>query len=144
MFGHILVATDFSPCAEDALGVAIEVARRFEAKLTLAHACEPPTYAYLGVTAVVDLVTPIQEAARELLKSAFEQLKTRFEGPAESLLLFGVAPVELLAAIEKHAVDLVVMGTRGRTGLSHVLIGSVAERVVRLSPVPVLTVRKRK
>ncbi len=144
MFKRIFVPTDFSACAEEALAVAIELAKKFESHLTLVHACEPPTYAYMGmVTTPLDLVTPVQDAAREALRQAAEALKGKYAN-SEALLLFGVASVELVAAIEKNHADLVVMGTHGRTGLTHVLLGSIAERLVRTSPVPVLTVRKRK
>lgn len=143
MFERILVPTDFSPCAEEALGVAIEVAKKFESQITLAHAVEPPTYAYVGMMGAVDLVTPLQEAAREMMKTAFASLKQRWDR-SECVLLFGTAGAELLAAIDKHRIDLVVIGTHGRTGLSHALLGSVAERVVRTAPVPVLTVRSQR
>jgi nucleotide-binding universal stress UspA family protein len=144
MFEHIFVATDFSDSADAALAVAIGVAEKFEARITLVHACEPPTYAYMGLmTTPVDLVTPLHEAAREALAKALGDLKHRHER-SQSLLLFGVVAVELLGAIEKHKPELVVMGTHGRTGMSHLLLGSVAERIVRSSPVPVLTVKGRK
>ncbi len=144
MFQRIIVPTDFSACAEEALGVAIELARKFDSHLTLVHACEPPTYAYMGmVTTPLDLVTPVQDAAREALRQAAEVLRTKYPS-SEALLLFGLATVELLAAIDSNKADLVVMGTHGRTGITHALLGSIAERLVRTSPVPVLTVRKRK
>lgn len=144
MFERILVPTDFSACADEALEVAIELARKFESHLTLVHACEPPTYAYMGMmTTPLDLVTPVQDAAREALRQAADVLRTKHPS-SEALLLFGVASLELVTAIESNKADLVVMGTHGRTGLTHVLLGSIAERLVRTSPVPVLTVRKRK
>ncbi len=142
MFKHIFVPTDFSAYASEALDVAIDVAKKFDSRITLVHSCEPPTFAYAEML-TVDLVTPLQEAAAAALKEAFDSLKTRYAS-SDSLLLYGIAYAELVAAIEKHHADLVVMGTRGRTGLSHLLLGSVAERLVRHSPVPVLTVRKRK
>ena len=144
MFEHIFVPTDFSPHAAAALAVAIGVAQKFDSRITLVHACEPPTYAYAGLMATTaDLVTPLHEAAREALSKAAGELRTRHAN-SESLLLFGVVAVELLAAIEKHRPDLVVMGTHGRTGMSHFLLGSVAERIVRSAQPPVLTVKERK
>jgi nucleotide-binding universal stress UspA family protein len=139
MFEHIFVPTDFSPPAEHALGIAIEMAKKLGSRITLVHACEPPAAAYMSMM-TVDLITPLQDAARTALKEAFDALKPR-HAASESLLLFGVAAMELLAAIEKHKPDLVVMGTHGRTGVSRFLLGSIAERLVRTSPVPVLTVR---
>jgi nucleotide-binding universal stress UspA family protein len=142
MFEHILVLTDFSEHADAALSVAIEIARKFDSRLTLVHAFEPPSYAYVGLmTTPVDLVTPLHEAAGQTLAKALEALKARFER-SDSLLVFGVVAIELVNAIEKQHADLVVMGTHGRTGMSHLLLGSVAERIVRGSAAPVLTVKR--
>jgi nucleotide-binding universal stress UspA family protein len=144
MFKRILVPTDFSTCADEALAVAIELAKKFGAHVILAHACESPSAAYMGMMATpLDLITPVREAAKEALAQSFELLKHKHED-SESLLLFGNAPLELLRAIDGSRADLVVMGTQGRTGLTHLLLGSVAEKIVRTSPIPVLTVRKRK
>jgi nucleotide-binding universal stress UspA family protein len=144
MFKRILVPTDFSECAGEALVVATQLAKKFDAHIILTHACESPSAAYMGMMATpLDLITPIREAAKEALSQSFELLK-RNHADSESLLLFGNAPLELLRGIESSKADLVVLGTHGRTGLTHLLLGSVAEKIVRTSPVPVLTVRKRK
>ncbi len=140
MFEHILVPTDFSACADEAFDTAVGVAEKLGARLTLVHVFEPPTYAYTEMMAAVDLVTPLQDAARELLEAAFAALKSRYAN-SRCLMLSGPAATEIVAAVDKESAELVVMGTRGRTGLQHALLGSVAERVVRTSPVPVLTVR---
>jgi nucleotide-binding universal stress UspA family protein len=144
MFKRILVPTDFSACADEALAVAVDLAKKFDARLILAHACESPSTAYMGMMATpLDLVTPVREAAKDALAQSFELLKRKYQD-CESALLFGNAPLELLRAIDSTGADLVVLGTHGRTGLTHLLLGSVAEKIVRTSPVPVLTVRKRK
>jgi len=144
MFKRILVPTDFSACADEARAVAIELAKTFGAHVILAHACDSPSAAYMGMMATpLDLVTPLREAAKVALAQSFELLR-REHSDSESLLVFGNAPLELLRAIETSRADLVVLGTHGRTGLTHLLLGSVAEKIVRTSPVPVLTVRKRK
>jgi len=144
MFKRILVPTDFSACADEALAVALELAKKFESHVILTHACESPSTAYMGMMATpLDLITPVREAAKEALAQSFALLQ-RNHADSESLLLFGNAPLELLRAIESSRADLVVIGTHGRTGLTHLLLGSVAEKIVRTSPVPVLTVRKRK
>lgn len=141
MFEHIFVPTDFSGNADEALALAIGIAQKFGSRITLVHAFEPPSYAYIGLmTTPVDVVTPLQEAAHEALSTALADLRTRFPR-CESLLLFGPVAIELLGAIEKHKPDLVVMGTHGRTGMGHLLLGSVAERLVRGSRAPVLTVK---
>ena len=144
MFEHIFVPTDFSECADAALSMAVAVAEKFGSRITLVHACEPPTYAYMGLmTAPGDLVGPLHEAAREALAKALGELRARYAS-SDSLLLFGSVTVELLSAIEKQKPDLVVLGTHGRTGMSHLVLGSVAERLVRTAPAPVLTVKGRK
>jgi len=144
MFKRIFVPTDFSACADEALTVAIELAKKFGSHVILAHACESPSAAYMGMMATpVDLITPVREAATEALAQSFASLERTHED-SESLLLFGNAPLELLRGIESTKADLVVMGTHGRSGLTHLLLGSVAEKIVRASSVPVLTVRKRK
>ena len=144
MFKRIFVPTDFSACADEALAIAIELAKKFDATIVLAHACESPSAAYMGMMATpLDLITPVREAAKEALDQQFATLKRRHDA-SESMLMFGNAPMELHRAIENAKADLVVMGTHGRTGITHLLLGSVAEKIVRTSPVPVLTVRKRK
>jgi nucleotide-binding universal stress UspA family protein len=140
-FKHILVPTDFGEPSARAVKLAIDLARRFEAKLTVFHAYEVPLYAYPQVDSiVVDLFTPIEQAAREQLDSALTSVQQKLP-QAKAILRAGVPWRELLGVVEEVGADLVVMGTHGRRGVSHALLGSVAEKIVRLSPVPVLTVR---
>ncbi len=140
---HVLVPIDFGESSGAALDVAVELAKSFRASLTLVHTCEIPTYGYTALGAApIDLLTPVQDAARRQLEGALAALRLRF-ADARATLRLGIPVDEILAvAADMHA-DLIVMGTHGRRGLSHFLIGSVAERVVRMSPVPVLTVRQR-
>jgi nucleotide-binding universal stress UspA family protein len=142
MFKHILAPTDFGESSQQALDAAIELAARLEAKLTIVHCYEIPAYAYGGMTfGAADLLGPVQDAARAQLEKTLVEVKTRFPGAA-GLLRRGVPWSEILAAIDETKADLVVMGTHGRRGVAHALLGSVAEKVVRTSPVPVLTVRR--
>ena len=137
-FKNILVATDFSAPADRAVDAAVMLAQTFEGKLTLFHVYELPTnYGYSG-----GLIWPMQElasAARDALDEALAKLKQRFPR-AEGLLGSGDPSQQILAAAKEKRADLIVLGTHGRRGLSHVFFGSVAEKVVRLSPVPVLTI----
>jgi len=139
-FGHILVATDFSESAQRALDLAVEMARKFATDLTLVHCWEPPSYSYGGGLYVpVDLITPIEKGANRALDEALAELKKRVPA-AKSMLRSGSAWEEiLLAAREIHA-DLIVVGTHGRRGLNRMLLGSVAEKVVRMAEIPVLSV----
>ncbi|MEP7048961.1 MAG: universal stress protein [Pseudomonadota bacterium] len=138
-FQHVLVATDFSECSKRALDLGIELAQKFDAQLTVAHIWEVPTYSYgPGMYVPGDWLTPIEAAAQARLDETVEDLKARFPN-AKSLLRTGAPWDEILAAAQSVHADLIVMGTHGRRGLNRALIGSVAERVVRLSAVPVLT-----
>jgi nucleotide-binding universal stress UspA family protein len=140
IFGHILVATDFTESAQRALDLAVEVARKFEAELTLVHCWEAPSYAYGGGLYVpVDLVTPIELGASRALEEALIELKKRVP-EARSVLRSGTAWEEILVAAEQIHADLIIVGTHGRRGLNRALLGSVAEKVVRMAKVPVLTV----
>jgi nucleotide-binding universal stress UspA family protein len=139
-FKCIIVATDFSESAQCAVDLAIEMAQKFEASLTLVHCWEAPSYVYGGGLYVsADFVTPIERAANRCLEEALTELKKRVPG-ATSVLRSGGAWEEILvAAAEAHA-ELIVVGTHGRRGLNRALLGSVAEKVVRMAKLPVLTV----
>jgi len=140
-FKHIVVATDFSDCSARALDFGIELAAQFDAQLTLVHAWEIPSTGYsAALYSPGDLLTPIEQAAATQLNAALESLRERLPR-AKSVLRAGVAWEEIVAAAADVHADLIVVGTHGRRGVSRALLGSVAERVVRLSPVPVLTVR---
>lgn len=139
-FKHILVATDFSACAERASELALELAQKFDAQLTLVHAWEVPTYGYAGdLYFPTDLETPLENAARTELVRAREALQAKWPRTT-AVLRMGAPWQEILLVVEETHSDLIVLGTHGRRGLSRVLLGSVAERVVRLATVPVLTV----
>jgi len=138
-FERILVATDFSDSSQQALELALRLAEKFDSELTLVHTWEAPNYSYAaGLYLPVDVVAPIERAAAARLEEAVTQLKLRFPA-AKSLLRAGVAWEEVLGAATQIKADLIVMGTHGRRGLERALIGSVAEKVVRMARVPVLT-----
>jgi nucleotide-binding universal stress UspA family protein len=138
-FKHLLVPIDFGEPSERALDAAIELARKFGAQLTLVHVYEIPAYVYGGMTyATADLFGPIEDAARESLDKALREVQGKLPG-AKAVLRRGPAAMEILAAIDELHPDMVVIGTHGRKGVKHALLGSVAEKVVRLSPAPVLT-----
>jgi nucleotide-binding universal stress UspA family protein len=139
-FGHILIATDFTESAQCALDLAVEMARKFEADLTLVHCWEAPSYAYGGGLYVpVDLITPIEKGATRALEEALVELQKRVP-KAKSVLRSGAAWEEILLAAAAVQADLIVVGTHGRRGLNRALLGSVAEKVVRMAEIPVLTV----
>ena len=144
IFEHLLIPTDFGESSARALDLAVKLAVELGASLTLLHVYEIPMYGYTGMEmAAVDLLTPIEDAAREQLATTLADVKRKVPA-AKSLLRRGVVWREIVATIEETHPDLVVMGTHGRHGVSHVLLGSVADKIVRTSPVPVLTVREAK
>jgi universal stress protein A len=139
----ILVPTDFSQPADAALIYAKELAEKFGAGLQLLHVVALPTYYPMGPEAaafpIAELMTETEAAARNTL----EELARGTGLPVDRIRVrttVGTPVSEILDTIADHDIDLVVMGTHGRGMVEHVLLGSVAERVVRRSPVPVLTV----
>jgi nucleotide-binding universal stress UspA family protein len=139
---RILCPTDFSLPSEAALDTAIELARRFGADLEIFHAQDMPAYVF------PDGVLPMSpEILASLERSSATELNRLAERARVAGLrvttasVFGASYVEILRRAEETHADLIVMGTHGRTGLAHVLLGSVAERVVRRAKCPVLTVR---
>lgn len=138
-FKHILVATDFGEASDRALDVAVAMAEKFGAQLTLLHASWiPPVYdAYgQGFDWHTDEMT---SAAKKELSATLVKAKERY--PTADGLVVTAEPWDAILRIAKaRGADLIVMGTHGRRGLSRVFLGSVAEKVVRLSPIPVLTV----
>jgi nucleotide-binding universal stress UspA family protein len=132
----ILHPTDFSPQAEYACRLASALARDYGARLILLHVKMIPTVAFGEFAAL----PPEPEETMENLKERLTQMKPR-DCAAEYVLTEGVPAEEIVnMAGDKHC-DLIVMGTHGRTGLGRLLMGSVAELVVRRAPCPVLTVK---
>jgi nucleotide-binding universal stress UspA family protein len=137
---HILVATDFGDCSRRALETAVFLATKHRAKVTVFHSYEIPTYGFESIyPGSVDYVVPIQEEAERQLAVVVAELRCKLPN-VDSRLCFGPPWQSLLDVASALEVDLIVMGTHGRRGVSHALLGSVAEKTVRLSPVPVLAV----
>ena len=130
MFTRILVASDFSATSEAAIDCARELALRLGASLHLLHVVDDPAGAARRGDAEQGLAARLTPEDRRVLRATTDVLV----GP--------VAPTIVEMASSRDA-DLIVMGTHGRSGLAHALIGSVAERVVRTADCPVLTVRAR-
>jgi universal stress protein A len=133
----ILYATDFSAQADAAFPLAVALARDYGAKLTIAHVVPMPAFAYTtGDLAAVPHASP--EEVREMLQR-FDPQDPSVHVEYESAE--GDASTEILQMAKKFHCDLIIIGTHGRTGLSRLLAGSVAEEVMRHAPCPVLTVR---
>jgi nucleotide-binding universal stress UspA family protein len=145
-FQKILVPVDFSVHSAEAVRVAAELSRRFEAPLTLVHVYDPLVYALPD--GIMFMPQPAIEQLLEAFREQLAQTKLQALGAGatrvETEVLQGYVAGAIVERALKGAFDLIVMGTHGRTGMQHVLIGSTAERIVRLSPCPVLTVKKAK
>jgi nucleotide-binding universal stress UspA family protein len=144
---RILMATDFSDYSNEALDHAVYLAQNLEADLYLLHVFEPPFFSHAGVAPSVQRevhqwIEQNKNEASQKLKSLVEEIQP---GGVKVSTIFkeGVPFFEILKAAGEISADLIVLGTHGRTGLPHVLLGSVAERVVRKSSCPVLTVRPK-
>jgi universal stress protein A len=142
----ILVPVDFSECASKALRYAIPFAIQHHASVTLLHviASPPPPYntGELGALDYAVIDSDMRSAAEEKLKALAEK---ELAGGTENqwVVRTGSASAEIVALARSMPADLIVISTHGRTGLKHVLLGSVAEDVVRRAPCPVLVVRER-
>ncbi|NNL85064.1 MAG: universal stress protein [Myxococcales bacterium] len=145
-FRHILVPHDFSDHAHAALQIGVGLAKRLRAEVTLVHIVQPPSYAYGypapgGTAAALPNLLELEQSARQGLVDLIEGLaEPPFRAKAEVYQGDNISQA-LCEAARKLDVDLIVMGTHGRTGLAHAFIGSVAERTLRSAPCPVLTVR---
>jgi len=140
-FKHILVPTDFSSSSAAAVDLAIGMANLFNAELTLLHTWEVPVYPYVELMmSSPELTNSVQKAASECLETKLREIQARLPR-AKSLLRMGLPWQQIIDVIKESNADLLVMGTHGRRGLEHAIMGSVAEKLVRLSPIPVLTVR---
>jgi nucleotide-binding universal stress UspA family protein len=144
-FRKILVPVDFSEHSDLALQTAAALSCSYEAPLTIVYVNEPL------VLAVPESYTIFSEAQLSRMFDWFQQQLETEKRAAEAagalsvqaLMLHGFADGEIQRFAAKGDFDLIVMGTHGRRGLSHALLGSVAERVIRTSPCPVLSVRAR-
>ena len=137
---NILFATDFSPTAEAGLPYAIGLAKQYGAKVHGLHVRFPATYPIVGPEAMPQ----VMEAAEEQAKFEAQQLHEMLASvPHEVTVTEGDLWPTINEIVDKQKVDLIVMGTHGRTGVSRALLGSAAEEIFRKSSCPVLTVGPR-
>ena len=139
---HILVPIDFSSDADNALEMAISLARELGSRITLLHV-------------IHDVYVGVGEMAAALPTSYYEEIEAGVNNEiqtylnkvveaglqGESIVVHGVPFQCILDSAETQNIDLIVMGTHGRTGLKHVLLGSVAEKVIRMATCPVMVTR---
>ena len=146
-FNKILAPTDFSEDSKLALTYAVMLAQKFLSEIIVVHVDQPLApvmVSELNPGLDVSTMNRIAEEGRLLALRELDGTIARLrEGgvKARGLMRVGAPFLEIINAAQSEGADLIVMGTHGRTGLAHVLIGSVAERVVNKAPCPVLTVR---
>lgn len=141
---RILVPTDFSEFSRPAVNYAVAMAERFAAQLHILHVVPDP--AMLVPDAAVFSVESMQAQSEKLVADAERMLQ---QIPEPSVVVqsitravrVGAAFMEIIEYAQSQQIDLIVIGTHGRSGFAHILMGSVAERVVRKAPCPVLSVK---
>ncbi len=143
----ICCPVDFSEASEAALQLAADLARHFAAQLTVLHVYQPPHTAVPvegSLYAPPELFEAIARQVNRELAEWQQRAEKRSEGSVTAIMLIGVPFAEITRYAKEGKFDLIVMGTEGRTGVKRLFLGSVAERVVRLSECPVITVGAEK
>jgi nucleotide-binding universal stress UspA family protein len=139
----ILFATDFSPPSDHALQLALELAEKFGAELHVLHVVQDLAPLVGDPAITIDLSNKYLAEARQYAQRALQSLpgeRRPHAGRTIRELREGSPFVEIVRYAREMGIDLIVIGTHGRTGLKHLLLGSVAENVVRKASCPVLTV----
>ena len=141
----ILFPTDFSEYSNHALKYAMALAESFKAKLLVLHVCEHPI-AGSGIEAyhfaVPEYVIDLEQRERKALDGLIAELREKHLGlDVEPVFIVGKAYHEIVKTAKESQADVITMATHGSRGLSHLVFGSTAEKVVRLAPCPVLTVK---
>jgi nucleotide-binding universal stress UspA family protein len=147
-FRHILAPTDFSEYSKQAVVAALELARTFGAKLTILHVVELPPYPVEGyVPPAVNATWPtfLDDLERQATQDLAQLVPEAESSDVEVVRLVAVGSPnrKIIDTAEAAQVDLIVMATAGRSGFSRLIMGSIAERVVRAATCPVLTIRPR-
>jgi nucleotide-binding universal stress UspA family protein len=138
-FQHILVATDFSQEARSALDYALAIARSFQSQVHLVHAIPTGLLQYVAPEGAEDVIRQARQFAGQEMQRLVNDAGC--SGKVQEIILFGAAVWPLLGEfIREHSIDLLVVGTHGRTGTKRQLLGPVAEEAFRLAACPVLTV----
>ncbi|MDN3511457.1 MAG: universal stress protein [Candidatus Jettenia sp. CY-1] len=142
-FKKILCPIDYSDCSMNALGYAVKMAIKDSARLYLMYVEDDEcVFDYGGLSfgyeSTLDPDTVV-EMKKKLMDSVSEDVREYIS--VETLITIGIPVDEIIKVAKRKRIDIIVMGTHGRTGISHMVIGSVAEKVIRRSPCPVLCIK---
>lgn len=137
----ILCAVDFSRSSRTALEDAAQLASRFGAELTIIHVREPPLPPDEAVLTERELAEADRREVQGKLDSWRSEAERMAERPVKTVLVHGAAATEVVTTARNDGYDLVVTGTHSRKGIRHLILGSVAERIVREAPCTVLVAR---
>lgn len=140
MYERILVPTDGSENSEDAVAHAVDIAGQYGAEIHALYVINTGAVASPEPAFREEFIATGREHGEHAV-SAVEAAAAAADVPVATAVIQGTPYEEILDYADEHGIDLIVMGTHGRTGLRHFLLGSVAERVIRHAPVPVLLVR---
>jgi nucleotide-binding universal stress UspA family protein len=143
---NVLIATDFSECSDAALAYGRELAKMFGGRIHVMHVLDvpaPDTFAAGYVASIPQTWDDLESSARNRLERVLSEDDRRLLDAKAVLVRMDLPSHAIVEYARRERIDLIVMGTHGRRALAHVLMGSVAERVVRTAPCPVLTVRHR-
>ncbi|MBT3878803.1 MAG: universal stress protein [Candidatus Scalindua sp.] len=138
----ILCPIDHSDCSKEALKYAVSFAMRDEAKLYLLHIIDIRSFnesLNAMPTQIPDNET-LEQLRIKLLDCIPEEMRDDMD--VEAIVIQGIPFVEIISTSREKEIDMIVMGSHGRTGISHMMLGSVSEKVVRKAPCPVLIVRQ--
>ena len=146
----LLVAVDFSPYSEQALCFAGQLAEKLKAQLLVLHVIHDPAEApgfYAQKGKKKKFLKSMEDAAQEMMEAFLLKMRQAYPDQmpikkAKPLLVVGTPVTRIVEVAEKKQVKMIIIGSHGRTGLAHLLVGSKVQRVVQLSPVPVTVVKK--
>ena len=139
---NILCPVDHSDCSKEALKYAVSFAIKDNSKLYLLHVIDIRTFdeSINAMTPQIPDDKTLAQLKTKLLDCIPEEIRDDMD--VEALVVQGIPFVEIISTAKKNDVDMIVLGSHGRTGITHMMMGSVSEKVVRKAPCPVLIVRK--
>ncbi len=138
----ILCPIDHSDCSKEALRYAVSFAMKDKAKVILLHVIDIRSFneGLVAISAQIPNEETVEQFKAKLLDCIPEEIRDDMD--VEAVVVQGVPFAEIISTAKEKEIDMIVIGSHGRTGISHMMMGSVSEKVVRKAPCPVLTVRQ--